>query len=275
MLGAIIGDIVGSRFEWNNHKSKDFALFGGDGITDSGCTYTDDTVMTVAVADTLLQFDRIDNNNAEEFQRVLVERMHAYGQKRLDCGFGGNFYSWIKNGDTEPYGSCGNGSAMRVSPVGWYAKTLTDAKRIAKLTAEVTHNHPEGIKGAQAVAAAVFLARRRHLPQSRILLHILTNYYPNYIPRPLDEVRPQYEFDETCQGSVPEAILAFVEAKSFEDALRNAVSIGGDSDTIADISGAIAEAFYGIPDTMREKALSFLDEELRNVVLKFTAKYCK
>lgn len=272
MIGAIIGDIVGSRFEWDDYKSKTFDLFGNDDIERPQCEYTDDSVMTVAVADALLRFDCI--NDDDEFKRVLIERMHAFGQTRLNCGFGNRFYSWIKNRSTQPYGSYGNGSAMRVSPVGWYAETLADAEHIAKLTAEVTHNHPEGIKGAQAIAGAIWLARHRH-SKTEIRHYIEKHYYPDAFVLPLQDIRPFYEFDESCQGTVPEALVAFMEATGFEDALRNAVSLGGDSDTLADITGGVAEAFYGVPNNIRETALSFLDDEMRDVIRKFTTKYCK
>ena len=272
MLGAIIGDIVGSRFEWDDHKSKDFDLFGNDGLRRTHCEYTDDSVMTVAVADALLHFDRIDDETA--FKATLVERMHYFGQARPNCGFGGRFYRWIMNGDTLPYGSYGNGSAMRVSPVGWYAETLSDAERIAKLTAEVTHNHPEGIRGAQAVAGAIWLARHGK-SKAELRHYIAANHYPNAFVLPLRDIRPDYEFDESCQGTVPEALVAFMEGKDFEDAIRNAISLGGDSDTLADITGAVAEAFYGIPDGIRDTALTFLDDELKEVTLRFTEKYCR
>ena len=272
MLGAIIGDIVGSRFEWNNLKNKDFGLFGNDGLHREPCMVTDDSIMTVAVADALLRFDRIDDEAA--FKATLVERMHHFGQARPNCGFGGRFYRWIVNGDTLPYGSYGNGSAMRVSPVGWYAETLSDAERIAKLTAEVTHNHPEGIRGAQAVAGAVWLARHGK-SRAEIGHYIAVNHYPDAFVLPLRDIRPDYEFDESCQGTVPEALVAFMEGKDFEDAIRNAISLGGDSDTLADVTGAVAEAFYGIPDEIREAALTFLDDELREVTLRFTEKYCR
>ena len=270
MLGAIIGDIVGSRFEWDDYKSKEFDLFGNDHIKRPPCEYTDDTVMTVAVADALLPFDRIDDDEA--FKKVLTERMRAFGRQRPNCGFGGRFYHWIMSGDTLPYGSYGNGSAMRVSPVGWFAETLSDAERIAKLTAEVTHNHPEGIKGAQAIAGAIWLARHK-TGKSDIQQYISQKYYPDAFLLSLREMRTTYEYDVTCRGTVPQALAAFMESTDFEDALRNAVSLGGDSDTLADITGAVAEAFYGVPTEIREKALTFLDEDLRNVTLRFTDKF--
>ena len=271
MLGAIVGDIAGSRFEWNNYKRKDFGLFGNDGLHREPCSVTDDTVMTVAVADALLRFERIGDEAA--FKKILVERMHVIGRQRPYCGYGGRFYRWIASRDTEPYGSYGNGSAMRVAPVGWYAETLADAERIARLTAEVTHNHPEGIKGAQAVAGAVWLARHG-ADKAELRRYITENFYPDAFDRSLREIRHGFQFDESCQGTVPPAMVAFMAAGSFENAVRNAVSLGGDSDTLADIAGAVAEAFFGVPDDIRETALTFLDDELRELTLRFTEKYC-
>jgi len=266
MLGAIIGDIAGSRFEWNDHKSKDFSLFGGDGISEAPCQCTDDSVMTVAVADALLHYDRSMDDAA--FKALLVERMHHHGRARMNCGFGRRFYRWLRDGDTEPYGSYGNGSAMRVSPVAWYADTLEETEHLAALTAEVTHNHPEGIKGAQAVAAAIFLALLGKNKED-IRAYVETQYYPGAFDTPLDVLRPDFDFDVSCQGTVPPALLAFFESKDFEDAVRNAVSLGGDSDTIACITGSIAEAFYGIPGNIRDAAMGFPDKEMRQVITDF------
>ena len=270
MLGAIIGDIVGSRFEFDDHKSKDFALFGGDGIVDRPCEYTDDTVMTVAVADALL--GRQEGEDDETFRRRLVWRMHCHGRKRMNAGFGPLFYAWLRDKKTEPYHSFGNGSAMRVAPVGWVARSLDEAEALAKLTAEVTHDHPEGIRGAQAVAGAIWLARQG-LDRDGIRHYIERNHYPDAFARTLDEIRPGYEYDGTCQGTVPPALVAFYESEDFEDALRNAVSLGGDSDTLTDITGGIAEAYYGIPDDLRKKAMTFLDDEMREIVERFRDIY--
>lgn len=293
MWGAIIGDIVGSRFEFDNIRSKDFELF------DKKCFYTDDTVITVAVADALLKVgdDRLYSDEIAEnkFKKQLVENFHRYGRDNLDCGFGGRFYDWIVYGETQPYNSYGNGSAMRVSPVGWYADTLDNVKHLAKLTAEVTHNHPEGIKGAEAVAVAIFLARKGY-EKDEIRQHIIDNYYK--IDFTLDELRgdgqanintglskfvltledilavkPVYGFDETCQGSVPQALEAFFESVSFEDTIRNAISIGGDSDTIAAIACSVAEAYYGIDDGLKERAKKFLNAEYLQIVDEFCKRY--
>ena len=232
MLGAIIGDIVGSKYEFDNIKTKEFSFVS------RGCTFTDDTVMTVAVARALIRMHR----DGYFFKAALVEEMKFLGNKYRNAGYGGRFSLWLMIGDdAEPYNSYGNGSAMRVSPCGFYANSLSEALKLAKESAEVTHNHSEGIKGAQAVAAAIFLAKTKKSKQE-IREYIEENFYP--LTKTLDGIRPTYEFDVTCQGSVPEAITAFLESENFEDAIRNAVSIGGDSDTIAAIAGSIAFAFY-------------------------------
>ena len=195
--------------------------------------------------------------------------MHEIGIKYPDCGYGGHFLVWMLHNKREPYNSFGNGSAMRVSSVGWYAKTLEEAELIAKATAEVSHNHPEGIKGAVATAGAIFLARTGATMGE--LRDYISKYYT--IDFTIDEIRPVYEFNETCQDTVPQAMQAFFESTSFEDAIRNAISIGGDSDTLAAITGAVAEAYYGIPEEMKENALSYLDERLLNIVERFEDKY--
>ncbi len=260
MTGAIIGDIVGSRFEFNNRKTKNFTLFTPQ------CCFTDDTVMTLAVAKTLSGYDEVCDY--EDFKKTLIKTMHEIGNQYINCGYGGRFYHWIKLRKTEPYNSFGNGSAMRVSSVGWHAKSLSEAERIAKATAEVTHNHPEGIKGAVSVAGAIYLARMGKTMEE--IRSYVNKYYD--INFTLDEIRPTYRFNETCQGSVPQAFEAFFESLSFEDAIRNAISIGGDSDTIAAIAGSVAEAFYGISDNLRETAVSYLDEKLLKIYNEFNNK---
>lgn len=263
MIGAILGDIVGSLYEFDNIKTKDFELFHID------CSFTDDTVMTVAVAESLIKTPCIDEENIGEFKERLIDVMHEIGAKYPDCGYGGYFLDWITQGIREPYNSFGNGSAMRVSPVGWYAKTLDEAEMIAKATAEVSHSHPEGIKGAVATAGAVFLAR------NGATMETIKEYAGRYyrIDFTLDEIRPTYSFDVTCEGTVPQAMQAFFESVSFEDAVRNAISIGGDSDTIAAITGAVAEAYYGIPEDLRETALSYLDDRLLDIVERFEGRF--
>ncbi|MBE6715557.1 MAG: ADP-ribosylglycohydrolase [Ruminococcaceae bacterium] len=261
MIGAIIGDVVGSRFEFNNFKSKDFEIFNAD------CFFTDDSVMTLAVAKALLT--DTDTSDLEAFKKELIGVMHEVGMRYPGCGYGGRFYDWMMNNRTEPYNSYGNGSAMRVSPVAWYANSLEECEALAKASAEVTHNHPEGIKGAVAVAGAIYLARTKH-NMGEIREYVNKFYDINFT---LDEIREEYGFYEICQKSVPEALEAFFESENFEDAIRNAISIGGDSDTIAAITGSVAEAFYGISEEMRKTALSYLDNYLLNIADSFSNKF--
>lgn len=263
MIGAIIGDIVGSVYEFDNIKTKDFELF------DKECFFTDDSVMTAAVAGALMKYEHIDADNIEKFKDDLITVMHEIGRHYPFCGYGAHFFDWIIRQKREPYNSYGNGSAMRVSAVGWYAKTLEESELIAKATAEVSHNHPEGIKGAVATAGAVFLAR------SGATLAEIKDYIAKYytIDFTIDEIRPTYDYDITCQGTVPQAMQAFFESTSFEDAIRNAISIGGDSDTLAAITGAVAEAYYGIPVEFTQIAITYLDELLQYITANFADKY--
>ena len=263
MIGAILGDIVGSIYEFDNIKTKEFELF------DKECIFTDDSVMTIAIAETLMQYDYVNEENVLAFKEDLVATMHRIGVEYPNCGYGGHFLMWIMRGKTEPYNSFGNGSAMRVSSVGWFAKSLQNAEFVAKSTAEVTHNHPEGIKGAVATAGAVYLARTGETMEE--IKEYISKYYT--IDFTIDEIRPIYDYDVTCQGTVPQAMQAFFESESFEDAIRNAISIGGDSDTLAAITGAVAEAYYGIDDELKETALSYLDDRLLNITERFEDKY--
>lgn len=278
MLGAIIGDIAGSRFEFNNYKSKNFALFGGDGLAGGKVYFTDDTVMTVAVAAALLKTREQTREQTraaeseENFKRTLTGSMHYYGARYPHAGYGGRFGYWLESRSRQPYNSFGNGAAMRVSPAAWAADSLKESERLAALTAGVTHDHPEGIKGAQATAAAIWMAGSGSTKQ-QIREYIEERYYPRSLKRTLAEIRPGYTFDETCQGTVPEAIIAFLESENFADAIRCAVSLGGDSDTLAAITGSIAEAFYGIPPEIKAEAMSLLDDELRGVVREFYRSY--
>lgn len=259
MLGAITGDIVGSRFEFNNHKSTDFVLF------DKGCDYTDDTICTVAIADWLLK-RRIAPVNLENVLQKWCRRFpYPTG------AYGANFYNWIWDDEPMPYGSFGNGSAMRVSPVGWVCKTLSETLYVATESARVTHNHPEGIKGAQAVASALFMARTGFSKEE--IKQYIESTFGYKLNRTCNEIRPGYYFNETCQRSVPEAIIAFLESSGYEDAVRLAVSLGGDSDTIACITGGIAEAFYGLPASIKEKTLHYLPEKLRQTIDEFYEEF--
>lgn len=254
MLGTIVGDIVGSIYEFNNHRSKEFPLFG------EGCDFTDDTVLTVAVADCLMK-----NGNYAEY-------IKTYARKYTGRGYGGMFAKWIHSNNMEPYNSWGNGSAMRVSAVGFACDDLKAVVLESEKSAEVTHNHPEGIKGAQATAVAIYMARKGQSKEQ--IKAAIAKSFGYDLNRTVDEIRPVYVFNESCQGTVPEAIIAFLESTDFEDAIRNAISLGGDSDTLACITGGIAEAFYGgVPKDIADKALSYLPSLMREVVEEFRARY--
>ena len=254
MFGAIIGDIVGSRFEWHNIKSKDFELFH------KSCEFTDDSLMTIAIAKALHESKK---NNYEDLEKQLDYYMHEIGKKYPNCGFGGNFYKWIMNDIHEPYNSFGNGSAMRTSKCGEIAESLDEALLLAEKCAAITHNHPEGIKGALATTACIYLAKEGK-SKEEIRQYIKDNYYS--LDFTLDQIRPSYRFDVSCQGSVPQAIEAFLESESFIDAIRNAISIGGDSDTIGAITGSIAESYYGIDKELIDQASNYLDNYLLDII---------
>ena len=253
MLGAIIGDIVGSRFEFHNRRNKGFDLFA------PRCFPTDDSIMTLAVAGALMEA----GEDMEALPGSAVRWMQELGREYPDCGFGGMFRGWIHSDDPQPYNSYGNGAAMRVSPVGFYARSEDEVRRLSHAVTAVSHDHPEGLKGAEATAMAIFLARSG-ADKAAIRERIERDYYR--IDFTLDEIRPTYQFNETCQNSVPQAMEAFFEAESFEDAIRNAISIGGDSDTIAAIAGGIAEAYYGIPEAIAKRAESFLNGDFRGIL---------
>jgi ADP-ribosylglycohydrolase len=278
MLGAIIGDIVGSVYEWHNIKMKDFPLFSDK------CFFTDDTVMTIAVADAIMNGGETDH---------FIDAMKKYSRLYPNAGYGGRFGAWLNSDDREPDNSWGNGSAMRVSPCAWvmncgfYARTgcwpSNGWERVSR-SAEVTHNHPEGIKGAQGAAAAIFMGRfyaEGHafdysepwsIDELKAEMRKLIESNLGYdLSQTLDEIRPAYRFNESCQETVPQAIVAFLESNDFEDAIRNAISLGGDSDTLAAITGSIAEAAYGIPQWIKDKAWSYLDEPLRDVCRRWRA----
>ena len=260
MLGAIIGDIVGSRFEWRNSKSKTFEF-----ITDE-CSVTDDSIMTLAIARAILACD----GDYSGLGAAAVAHMREVGGPYPECGYGARFKQWMYSDEPTPYNSFGNGAAMRVSSCGFAARSLDEATLLARKVTEVTHNHPEGLKGAEAVAVCVYMARAGK-SASDIRKHVSAEYYA--LDFTLDGIRDGYQFDETCQGSVPQAITAFLESRDFEDAIRNAVSIGGDSDTIAAIAGGIAEACYGIPVFLRQQALTFLDERLARILVEFENRH--
>ena len=247
MIGAIIGDIVGSRFEFHNHRSTEFEFFHPD------CDFTDDTVMTVAVADAIL--------NGHPFGEV----MHEYARNYPGRGYGGRFYNWIHSDNPVPYDSFGNGSAMRVSPCAYLARgNREQALTWATASAVCTHNHPEGIKGALAVTDVILMAFEK--TDKAVVKRKIESLYGYDLNFTIEELRPHYQFNETCQGSVPQAIVAFLESHDFESAIRLAISLGGDSDTIANITGGMAEAYYGVPVAMRADAFQMLPEEMRRVV---------
>jgi len=247
MIGAIAGDIIGSVYEFDGIKAKEFPLF----IESS--RFTDDTVLTIAVADVLLG----GGDYAETFRE--------YYARYPDCGYGGRFHQWARSTDMGPYNSFGNGSAMRVSPVGWYFDDLESVLSEAKRSARVTHNHPEGIKGAQAIAASIFMAR--HGESKDAIRDYVTRSFGYDLNRTVDDIRPGYHFDVTCQGTVPEALISFLDSADFEDCIRNAISLGGDADTLGCIAGSVAEAFYGeVPHHIHREVLHRLDPDLRSVV---------
>jgi ADP-ribosylglycohydrolase len=256
MIGALAGDIIGSAHETRGGriKTKDFPLFTEES------RFTDDSVLTIALAEAVM------------YSKSYEELMRQYYLRYPHAGYGGMFRKWAQDNAGKPYKSFGNGAAMRISPVGFAFNTLEEVLNKAEFYTEITHNHPEGIKGAQAAAAAVFLAKNGS-PKAEIKQYIETSFGYN-LSRKLDEIRPGYCFDPTCPGSVPEAVIAFLESTDFEDAVRNAVSLGGDSDTQACIAGGIAQAYYGgVPDFIEQKVLEVLDEDLRNVTLEFTRRY--
>lgn len=260
MIGAIIGDIVGSRFEWDNHKSKDFELF------DRRCRPTDDSIMSLAVAQAILR----SGDNYEDLSSHAVASMQELGRLYPDAGYGGSFRKWIASDNPQPYNSYGNGSAMRVSPCGYAARSLEEAKKLSAIVTEVSHNHPEGMKGAEAIAVAIFLAREGR-SKEEIKKHMREKYYD--IDFTIDEICESYEFDVSCQGSVPVALAAFFESTDFEDAIRNSISVGGDSDTIAAIAGSVAGAFYGVPEGLVASAIAYLDERQLDILRQFEQKY--
>lgn len=257
MYGAILGDIIGSPFEFDmGNKSKEFPLLS------KTSTFTDDSVMTIAVGNAFL--DAQPNADIEWIRRRLISSMKQYGRKFPRAGYGGMFRRWLKCDEPQPYGSFGNGSAMRVSSAAWLFNDLEKVRSMARLSAEVSHNHPEGIKGAEATASAIFLARTGSTKEE-IKAYIVDNFGYD-LSRTCDEIRPGYHHVETCQETVPEAITAFLEGKSFEDVIRTAVSLGGDCDTLTCIAGSIAEGFYGIPEELKQECRNRLPEELRKVL---------
>jgi len=263
MYGAILGDIIGSPYEFDRgKKTKDFPLFSRHS------EFTDDTVMTLAVAEAFL--DRKVGEDADVTRGRLVYYMQNWASLYPDEGYGIRFQRWLRQRRPEPYNSCGNGSAMRVSAVGWLFADLETTRAMARLSADVTHNHPEGVKGAEATAAAIFLARTGS-SKAEIRTYIEETFHYD-LSRTCDEIRPGYHHVETCQETVPEAITAFLEGQSFEDVIRTAVSLGGDCDTLTCIAGSIAEAFYGVPEDLKAECRRRLPEDLLEVLMRFDAR---
>lgn len=260
MIGSIVGDIVGSRYEWDNIKSKEF-----DFLTHE-CFFTDDSIMTLAICEALISC----REDYSDLPQQAIKSMQEIGQLYPNSGYGSHFYQWLFSDNPKPYGSYGNGAAMRVSGCAYVSKTIDEVKKLSYAVTSVTHDHPEGIKGAEAVSVAIFLA----LTGKNILEirdYIDKNYYR--MDFSLESIRADYSFDVTCQGSVPQALAAFFESISFEDAIRNAISLGGDSDTIAAITGSVAEAYYGVSNHIRKHVLTFLDRRLLSLLNEFEKIY--
>ena len=256
IIGAIIGDVVGSVYEFDSIKTKEFPLFS------KYSQFTDDTVMTLAIANWLL----VDKSSKE----VLIDSLKYFGNKYINAGYGGRFIKWLVQQSPEPYGSWANGSAMRVSPCAWVSESLEESQNLAKLSAIVTHNHPEGIKGALATSDAIYLAKTGS-SKTEIKNHIEKEYDYD-LSRNLDDIRPKYSFDVSCKGSVPEAIICFLQAHDFEDTIRNAISLGGDADTQAAIAGSIASAYWDVSDELCFDALNYLDGFLLDIFNEFEDK---
>lgn len=257
MYGAILGDIIGSPFEFDRgDKTKDFKLFS------RRSHFTDDSVMTLAVCEALLKVGQ--DATVKEIEDAVITSMQSWGRRYPHEGYGGYFRCWLTARHPEPYNSFGNGSAMRVSAAGWLYDSLEKTRVVAKATANVTHNHPEGIKGAESTASAIFMARNGSSKEE--IKKYIENEFHYDLNRTLDEIRPSFHMHETCQKTVPEAIIAFLEAKDFEDAIRNAVSLGGDTDTLGAITGSIAEAYFGIPEALRSECRNRINKDMRDVV---------
>ncbi len=259
MFGAILGDMIGAPFEFDRgDKTKDFEMFT------EATGFTDDTVMTIAVAEALM--DTLGQDD-EAIKAALIQSMHKWGKLYPDAGYGVMFYHWLRSDGNKPYNSFGNGSAMRVSSAGWLYDTLEETRHVARLTAEVTHNHPEGVKGAEATASAIFMARKGSTKEE--IRAYIEREFGYDLSRTCDEIRPKYHHVETCQKTVPEAVTAFMEGTDFVDVIRTAVSLGGDCDTLTCIAGSIAEAFYEIPMGMVHECRHRLPKDMRQVLSRF------
>ena len=263
MLGALIGDVVGSRFEFKNFNSREFLMFAPN------CRPTDDSLMTLAIAKALVLY----HGDESRLALLTAEYMHEIAKKHPNVGWGGRFYKWVMELDPTPPNSLGNGAGMRISPVGWVADSEGDTKRLSRIVTEITHSHPEGLLGAESLAIAIFMARTGR-PKEEIYRRMITDYYPEIDGFTLDKIRPNYEIDDkgewvTCRGSIPQALRCFFEADGFEDTIRNAISIGGDADTIAAMAGSVAEAYYGVPEWMEDRLLEYLSPDLADIYYAF------
>ena len=263
MYGAILGDIIGQPYEFDRgNKTKDFPLF---------CKtprFTDDSVMTIAICDGILKAGIDADENT--MKTAMITSMQLWGHKYPDAGYGGRFYQWLAQENTKPYNSWGNGSAMRVSSIGWFFESLEKTREVARWSAEVTHNHPEGIKGAEATASVIWMARNGYFKVQ--IKEYVINEFGYDLSRTCDEIRPGYYHVESCQETVPEAITAFLEGNSFEDVIRTAVSLGGDCDTLTDIATSMAEAFYGLPEEMKAKCIEYTEKDMHEVMKAFDEK---
>ena len=261
MYGAILGDMIGAPYEFDRgDKTKNFPLFSRES------QFTDDSVMTVAVTEALLELNK--EASEDDVHREVISSMRAWGRKYPYAGYGARFISWLfEQDEPRPYGSYGNGSAMRVSAAGWLYDTIEETRRYARMTAEVTHDHPEGIKGAEATAAAIYMARKG-ASKNEIKEYVIKEFDYD-LSRTCDEIRPGYHHVESCQKTVPEAITAFLEGADFEDVIRTAVSLGGDCDTLTCIAGSIAEAFYGVPEELKSECRERLPEDMLEVLGRF------
>ena len=270
MYGAILGDMIGRPYEFLRAvKDRNFELFNKRSV------FSDDSVMTIAVAEALLKvtdgrsraFTTEDPDIENRFKEILIDSLKKWGRRYPDAGYGGRFMAWLLSDKREPYNSYGNGSAMRVSAAGYIADDLETTIKVAAWTAEVTHNHHEGVKGAEAVAACIFMARKGYT-KDEIKEYVESTFHYD-LSRTVDEIKPGYSFDVSCQGSVPESIICFLEADSFESAVRNAVYLGGDTDTMGAIAGSIAEAYYGVPEELKEECRKRITPEMLEVLTKF------
>ena len=263
MYGAILGDIIGSRFEFDRGGwTKDFEMFTPE------CSFTDDTVMTVAVAEALLAAGV--NADTGEIEKACIESMQKWGRKYPDAGYGSRFIGWLYEQDPKPYDSWGNGSAMRVAAAGWLYSSVERTRSVARATANVSHNHPEGLKGAECTAAVIYMARKG-ATKEEIREYVDTEFGYD-LSKGVDELRPLHKHDESCMDALPKALVSFFEGNSFEDVIRNAVSLGGDTDTISAIAGAMAEGMYGVPDDLMDKCLEYLPDEMKQVIDDFSDK---